>query len=193
VDAPEVPAITTAQLTKAGVIDTSKSSIVARTVIAKPVNVKKPSPLKGATSSDSLESNAKGQTESSARGPSKDTSSFDDGSSDEEDAADRPLKSVIRQSLADTSPDSPFADTQATQVDSSSGPALNTAVSTSRNSLDGKGTHRQRSSVGSTRLLEEALTNAANDSKPQRESTHSRTSSQRNASPFSDANEVKSS
>ncbi|KAL1849791.1 overproduction-induced pheromone-resistant [Paecilomyces lecythidis] len=185
VDAPEVPAITTAQLAKAGVVDTSNSSIVARTVTAKPVNVRKISPLKESTS----QSSAKGQPEPSASQPSKDTSSFDDESSDEEDSA-KPARKSARQSVADSSPDSPFADSHAT---SGSGPAINTAVSTSRNSLDGKGTHRQRSSVGSTRLLEEALTNAAKDSKPERGSSHSRSSSLRNTSPFSDSNEVKSS
>ncbi|GAD97440.1 hypothetical protein ANI_1_500084 [Paecilomyces variotii No. 5] len=184
VDTPEVPAITTAQLAKAGVVDTSNSSIVARTVTAKPVNVRKISPLKESTS----QSDPKGQPESSASQPSKDTSTFDD-SSDEEDAA-KPNRKSVRQSVVDSSPDSPFADSHAT---SGSGPAINTAVSTSRNSLDGKGTHRQRSSVGSTRLLEEALTNAAKDSKPERGSSHSRSSSLRNTSPFSDSNEVKSS
>ncbi|KAJ9354074.1 hypothetical protein DTO282E5_3952 [Paecilomyces variotii] len=190
VDAPEVPAITTAQLAKAGVVETSSSPIVARTVTAKPVNVRKVSPLKDSASSNSPQSSAKGQSESSANQPSEGgTSTFDDESSDEEDSAG-PTRKSVRQSVADTSPDSPFADTHAT---SGSGPAINTAVSTSRNSLDGKGTHRQRSSVGSTRLLEEALTNAARDSKSERGSSHSRSSSLRNTSPFADSNEVKSS
>lgn len=190
VDAPEVPAITTAQLAKAGVVETSSSPIVARTVTAKPVNVRKVSPLKDSASSNSPQSSAKGQPESSANQPSEGgTSTFDDESSDEEDSAG-PTRKSVRQSVADTSPDSPFADTHAT---SGSGPAINTAVSTSRNSLDGKGTHRQRSSVGSTRLLEEALTNAARDSKSERGSSHSRSSSLRNTSPFADSNEVKSS
>lgn len=200
-DAPAVPTITEAQLNKAGI---SNSSIVARTVTAKPVSVHlKKSKNKAPTASnfpaaptaaktrDRPESQAESTaSHSRARQLDNDSSRFDDSSSDEEeeDPHERSRKSGA-PTLIEDSPSitqSPFADSQATKEDS--------GVSYARSSNDGKrtSTHRHRSSQGTNRLLEEAVSNAAKQSGHQRQdSRHSTASSRRGPSPFDDSNEIK--
>ncbi|KAL1999026.1 hypothetical protein VTN02DRAFT_5166 [Thermoascus thermophilus] len=203
-DAPAVPAITEAQLNKAGI---SNSSIVARTVTAKPVSVHfKKSKREAPTASDVPAAPAAAKTRdlpesqaestashSRARQLDSDSSSkLDDSSSgeeDEEDLQERSRKSGA-PTLIEDSPSitqSPFADSQATEEDS--------GVSSARSSTDGRrmSTHRHRSSRGTNRLLEEAVSNAAakQSGHQRQDSRHSTASSRRGPSPFDDSNEIK--
>lgn len=175
-DAPAVPAITPSQLARAEAVKDGPSSIVARTVTAKPVMVRGPSvkkkdglspiPSKMSSKPPTVRSNGTGST------PQFDhnTSTFDGSSSDEDD-------------FDDTRPSSPShtAGTKATAAytvdeDRSNrvGPfqdqpqsSTSSAVSHSRHASAG---HRHRRSASSL--------------------SHHRTPPPRVQSPFSDANEL---
>ncbi|KKK14425.1 hypothetical protein ARAM_000071 [Aspergillus rambellii] len=91
-DAPAVPVITQAQLTKAGITDAnSKSSIVARTVTAKPVMVKGSGKKNNAPAVQTIQEQVEpvsGEAPSRQKSPLQNTTSaFDASSSDEEEAA----------------------------------------------------------------------------------------------------------
>ncbi|KAF9891917.1 hypothetical protein FE257_002880 [Aspergillus nanangensis] len=119
-DAPAVPAITPAQLAKAGVAESnSNSSIVARTVTAKPVMVKGPAKRNPNNSSPAVqtieeqpESSASSSTSPNTKQLETPTSGFDASSSDEEDEAQSATNArrtaVDSQSRASTQ--SPFRD-----------------------------------------------------------------------------------
>ncbi|RAL01821.1 uncharacterized protein BO80DRAFT_44187 [Aspergillus ibericus CBS 121593] len=109
-DAPAVPAITQAQLTKAGITTAnSNSSIVARTVTAKPVMVRGPSKKKktnnasaspGVQTIDEQPETSSAAVSSSPSTKGKDespTSGFDANSSDEEDTAKQSTKAPTNQ------------------------------------------------------------------------------------------------
>lgn len=201
-DAPAVPPITQSQLDKAGI---PNSSIVARTVTAKPVSVHFKKKNKEPTASDfpAAPSAAKtrdrpaSQAESTAshsrtRRLENEGSGFDSSSDEEGDPHERSRRSLHASGTDNVTEDSPadmqspFADTQATKEDSGTSSGVS-----ARNSVDGKrtSTHRHRNSQGSNRLLEEAVTNAARLSGHQKRG--STASSPRGVSPFDDSNEVK--
>ncbi|GES61264.1 hypothetical protein ATEIFO6365_0006072300 [Aspergillus terreus] len=160
-DAPAVPAITPAQLAKAGVAESnSNSSIVARTVIAKPVMVKGTAKKSNNTNTPTVqtieEQPESGTSTSASSHQQTPASGFDASSSDEEDETSTTLsakraetKPGDRQSRASTQ--SPFSDLHAN------------AETNSRTSVH-EGSRSNRSS---------------------------RVSPPRVESPFSDANEVK--
>jgi hypothetical protein len=195
-ETPAVPAITKAQLAKANATEIGNSSIVARTVTAKPVTVrgsvrKKNNPLTSGATAPGVhtieEHSESGPSTTVSRAASRqfdhNASTFDNSSSDEEDETEHSLPSKGSASNTATTPaatisksstttdssnasQSPFKDQPSTDVDSGSSSALN------RQSLDGHGSsHRHRRSMSNNRLLAEIPV--------------------RGESPFSDANEVK--
>lgn len=193
IDAPAVPAITDAQLQKAGKMKPQLSSIVARSVVARPVNVKSsgskpkvPTVSEEEVHSDDSESVA---SHSRAQKFNSQESTFDDSSDDDSDDEineKRHSNSADNIQIAFSSPnEGPFADSNAAgtprvavSTATSIAPSTATeAVSTSRASMDGNhGSHRQRSSIGSTRILENTMAHDA---------------IQRSSSPFDDKHEVK--
>ncbi|KAE8153170.1 hypothetical protein BDV25DRAFT_137246 [Aspergillus avenaceus] len=185
-DAPAVPTITHAQLARAGVTEpNSNSSIVARTVTAKPVMVKgsiKKKNIKGNNNNTNNNQNTTSpaiktieeQSESSNSAPSSmkqppmPTSGFDANSSDEEDSAsNNDKRTEIAKSGSPKSPtviedspaveQSPFKDQPTTQTDRASA-----RLSSRLENEDGSRSNRS-----------------------------SRIPPERTESPFSDANEVK--
>jgi hypothetical protein len=89
-DIPGVPTITEAQLKKANAVGPTNSSIVARSVVARPVNVKKPSPPKVPTVSEE-ELGSEGSSDgSSSLSPASHSrahqSTFDDSSDDDDNS-----------------------------------------------------------------------------------------------------------
>lgn len=197
IDAPAVPAITEAQLQKAINIKPQLSSIVARSVVARPVNVKAsgskpkvPTVSEEETGSDSSES-AASHSRANWNGNSKFEDSSDDGSDDEDHSKKQShTADNIQIALSTPATEGPFADSHQTAtpkltvIPSSSSGTSSTmiagdAVSTSRASLDsnGRSSHRQRPSIGSTRMLENAVAKGE--------------SIQRSSSPFDDQHEIR--
>lgn len=193
IDAPAVPAITEAQLQKAGRMKPQLSSIVARSVVARPVNVKAsgskpkvPTVSEEEVHSDDSESVA---SHSRAKQLKNQESTFDDSSDDSDDEINEKGHSNAADNIqiAFSSPnEGPFADsntagTPRVTVSTATSIATSTAteaVSTSRASMDSNhGSHRQRSSIGSTRMLENAIAHDA--------------TTPRSTSPFDDKHEVK--
>ncbi|GAM41092.1 hypothetical protein TCE0_041f13953 [Talaromyces pinophilus] len=189
IDAPAVPAITEAQLQKAGKMKPQLSSIVARSVVARPVNVKAsgskpkvPTVSEEEVHSDDSESVA---SHSRAKQLKNQESTFDDSSDDSDDEINEKGHSNAADNIqiAFSSPnEGPFADsntagTPRVTVSTATSTATE-AVSTSRASIDSsRGSHRQRSSIGSTRMLENATAHDA--------------TTPRSPSPFDDKHEVK--
>ncbi|KAJ5549465.1 Membrane anchor Opy2 N-terminal [Penicillium frequentans] len=157
-DAPAVPAITSAQLAKAGALQAgnspnSSSSIVARTVMAKPVMVRGPSLKKkdgaNVTSAKEVTISEKPMTSASANSSNQQfdhqTSTFDGNSSDEDDdtvpsspshstntAKKIPSISIMEvdESPLQTSETSPFHDSSSATA--STGPAKRSSRHTDR-------------------------------------------------------------
>lgn len=156
-DAPAVPAITSAQLAKAGAIQAgnspNSSSIVARTVMAKPVMVRGPSLKKkdgaNVTSAKEVTISEKPMTSASANSSNQQfdhqTSTFDGNSSDEDDdtmpsspshstntAKKIPSISIseVDESPSQTSETSPFHDSSSATA--STGPAKRSSRHTDR-------------------------------------------------------------
>lgn len=193
IEAPALPPITEAQLQKAEKTKPKLSSIVARSVVARPVNVKGskskvPTVKEEADSEDSISP----ASHSRARCFDNQDSKFDDSSSDE-DSADEVVdeKAEPVEAAADTiqigiSNEGPFADTNAARtpivtVNNTSATTTTTTTTPSTgaasvNSSDGS-TNRQRSSIASSRMLENSLTQDASE--------------ERSTSPFDDKHEVK--
>lgn len=207
--APAVPLITQAQLNKAEAISPrsttssqNQSSIVARTMVAKPVNVKGPGQAKVPTISEHEPSSGPSQnppnTPVDSPSVQQQDSTFDDSSSDEESLHPRTyIESAVRQSAVPTviedSPavrQSPFADPQANAVTSGSS-TLNPTSAAQTSS------HRHRGSLGSNRAMDDAtsdITPESNNGKPSSMGTApSPLSASRSLSPFSDDNEVQKS
>ncbi|KAE8384623.1 hypothetical protein BDV23DRAFT_166479, partial [Aspergillus alliaceus] len=189
-DAPAVPAITQAQLARAGVVQSnSNSSIVARTVTAKPVMVKGSIKKKNITNNNNNNTNNSNSTTpgsspavptiaerpestmaaSSTQPPSGPTSGFDTNSSDEEDGATRHAKQT-EPAKGVAPPKSP------TVIEDS--PAVE--QSPFKDQLDAQ-TNRRASARLSSRLETDEGT---------RSNRSSRIPPERTESPFSDANEV---
>lgn len=193
IDTPAVPAITEAQLQKAGRVKPQLSSIVARSVVARPVNVKgSGSKPKVPTVTEEVDSDETDSVASHSRAKRMDNqdSKFDDSSDD--DGSDEDEKAELSEAMAGSiqigiSNEGPFADAHSTATPTvtistatSTIPSTTTeAVSTSRASLDGPtaSNHRQRSSIGSNRMLENTI--AQDDA------------GERSPSPFDDQHEVK--
>jgi hypothetical protein len=194
IDAPAVPTITEAQLQKASKMKPQLSSIVARSVVARPVNVKGsgskpkvPTVTEEEVHSDDSESVA---SHSRAKQLNNQESNFDDSSDDDNDEE---INEKGQSSAGDSiqialsSPnEGPFADSNiagtprvTVSTATSIAPSTTTeAVSTSRASMDSNhGSHRQRTSIGSTRMLENAIAHDA--------------TTQRSSSPFDDQHEIK--
>lgn len=185
-DAPAVPAITPAQLAKAGVTDADNSnqnsSIVARGMMARPVMVK------GASQkSDDIDSTSPAvqtieeQRETGSSAPASQSgpdtqfdhskSAFDASSSDDDDSP------TAGPGASHDSKQSPFQDQPAAEASGMTS-ALN------RQSVDGgRSAHRHRKSASSGLLMGEALEGS--------KSNRSSKMLSRVESPFSDANEVK--
>ncbi|KAE8376758.1 hypothetical protein BDV26DRAFT_229027 [Aspergillus bertholletiae] len=188
-DAPAVPAITQAQLARAGISEShTSSSIVARTVTAKPVMVKgsikkknkgtnnsntttptsTPSAPSPAVQTIQEQSESSTSSASSTKPPSGPTSGFDDHSSDEEGASAKHIQPKKGGSPAPKSPtvieDSPAVDQSPFQDQ------LNTQA------------NRRASARLSSRLEADEGTGS---------NRSSRIPLERTESPFSDANEVK--
>ncbi|KAH8424355.1 uncharacterized protein LDX57_002106 [Aspergillus melleus] len=182
-DAPAVPAITQAQLAKAGVANpNANSSIVARTMVAKPVMVrgssKKKNVNKNDTKSPAVQTISE-RSESSASTPNKaadqSTSGFDASSSEDEADASRPTPSDAKPS--ETAQSEPQSRAPTVIEDS---PAINQGPFTDQLTTEAD---TRRTSRTSSHL-------ETNDG------TRSNRSSRgpppaRVESPFSDANEVK--
>lgn len=209
---PAVPAITQAQLSKAGAISPgsttssqSQSPIVARTMVARPVNVKGPQSQVPTISEDGP-SSAPAQNppntpvDSRNSQPVAGDSTFDDSSSEEEEESLHPhtyQQTAVRQSAVPTviedSPavrQSPFADPNANAVSSgSSSLTPNTAAQGS--------SHRHRGSLGSNRAMDAAAHDVSPDSNSGKRSSLGTAPSplpaSRSLSPFSDENEVQKS
>ncbi|RDH32832.1 hypothetical protein BDQ94DRAFT_41370 [Aspergillus welwitschiae] len=185
-DAPAVPAITQAQLAKAGVTTTTaNSSIVARTVTAKPVMVRGASKKKNNNASASpavqtIEEQPETNSAAASKSPSTQgkeetpTSGFDANSSDEEDSAPK------------TTPAQNASKTETAKEETQSRPATviedSPAVSQSPFQDQPAETDR-RASARASSLLERPEGTQSNRS--------SRHLPPRVESPFSDANEVK--
>lgn len=172
-DAPAVPAITSSQLAKAEALAPSpsnqsnnSSSIIARTVMAKPVMVRGNSVKKGNKKTDASENlsvGASANSNTNSQQFSHNTSTFDESSSEDDDD-DEEIEAVIQQA-------------QPTQVQ------------------QGQNSQLAKSKFGSSKLVELADTSSnANLSTPSAAgSKHSSASSRSPArveSPFSDANEL---
>lgn len=160
-EAPMVPPFPNAQLSHVGM---GNSSIIARSVVARPVNVRRPSKKVPVVSEETKEPNQPTEPPSSAA--SKPATKNDDNS---------PSAQM-----------GPFSDMRPTLIVSDL-PSVDGAVSSARNSRIGSinSNHRQRSSVGSSRLYQEAPTNMPNLS------TAKDSSTERSESPFSDVHAVK--
>lgn len=207
--APAVPEITQAQLNKAEAISPgsttssqNQSSIVARTMVARPVNVKGPQ-TQVPTISEDAPSSAPVQNppntpvdDSRNSQPFAGDSTFDDTSSDDEESLHPHTyqQTTVRQSAVPTviedSPavrQSPFADSQANAVSSGSS-TLNPTSATQGSS------HRHRGSLGSNRAMDDATSAITPDSNNGKRSSlgtaPSPLSASRSLSPFSDDNEV---
>jgi protein OPY2 len=201
-DAPAVPAITEAQLTRAGM---ASSSIIARSVIARPVNVTKKAsrpkvPTLQEESHDSGDSDSSPSSSAPKDSPSRATgransneSNFESSSDDEEDHSHRQMASASSRPKivheidgSSSSKMGPFSDQQPTLIMSQRPTGGVGGTSSSRQSHHSKtgSSHRQRSSAGSNRLREEAAANSANLTATKRSGT------ERSDSPFSDAHAV---
>ncbi|CRG88406.1 hypothetical protein PISL3812_05436 [Talaromyces islandicus] len=186
-DAPAVPAITEAQLQKAGA-KMPGSSIVARSVVARPVNVKGSSkPKVPVVSEEEVESDSTESVASHSRGKHLDTqnSKFDDSSDDEDDSESKtptgPASHNIQISLsAPNDAEGPFSDqsaavstpttTTTSSTPSEAHPPSNANANTNTNTNAGS-TNQQRASLSSVQML-----------------AHE---NQRSSSPFDDEHEVK--
>lgn len=169
--APAVPAITTAQLHKAQQNTLGVSSIVARSGVARPVNVGKP--------------RSKPDTISEEGDKSIPTVTVEDASGSAEESNSNGNRRQSSQSNAVTEIDdspavrqSPFADPQSPIEKSSKPTGTSSAIPEEMSSQEGgdsrrASTHRKRNSQSSAQLLQEA------------------DPSKRSASPFGDENEVK--
>ncbi|QGA22215.1 hypothetical protein EYB26_009931 [Talaromyces marneffei] len=182
VEAPAVPAITEAQLQKAGKMKPQLSSIVARSVVARPVNVK----ASGSKPKVPTVSEEEVASQSQPKQLNNSESTFDDSSDDDSDAE---INEKGQSSAGDniqiafSSPnEGPFADsniagTPKVTVSTAASIAPSTAtetVSTSRTSMDSNhDPHRQRTSI----MLENAIAPGA--------------TIQRSPSPFDDQHEIK--
>ncbi|OKL57972.1 hypothetical protein UA08_06792 [Talaromyces atroroseus] len=191
IDAPAVPAITEAQLQKAGRVGPQLSSIVARSVVARPVNVKGSKP-KVPTVTEEVDSDSTESVASHTRAKrfnnqdSKfDDSSDEDSSDDEKGDATEAMANSIQIGISPATNEGPFADahaagtpavtvstTNTTNTTSSTPSAAAEAVTTSHTSSE-----RQRSSIGSSRMLENTI--------------YQDPTTERSASPFDDHHEVK--
>lgn len=173
--APAVPAITPAQLAKAGITDTN-SSIVARGMTAKPVMVKGSGQKSNASSSTSPAIREQTEPSSSGTSPQAQNTQFDHDKSafamsSSEDEGSSAKHDIETQSS--TSNQSPFQDPETTDASST---ALN-HQNDSKTSV-----HRHRKSASSGLIM--------NDINDQLSTTNSQVLT-RVESPFSDANEVK--
>ncbi|RAK72530.1 uncharacterized protein BO72DRAFT_271962 [Aspergillus fijiensis CBS 313.89] len=182
-DAPAVPAITQAQLAKAGLsAATTNSSIVARTVTAKPVMVRGASKKKKETTngptgvqtieeqSETTSSNVSRSTSTKQSDPVP-TSGFDASSSDEEETPKR-----SSQARSDNAP-------EAAKTDAQSRPATVIEDSPAVSQSPFQDHARAEPSARASSLLETPEGTRSNRS--------SRHIPPRVESPFSDANEVK--
>lgn len=146
----------------------ANSPFVARSVVAKPVNLTK----SGSNKSKSTKSAKSTIGESSLRKMSIHHSGFDDTSSEEESDTEIDTKKATPTQAAPRATESPFADEAATTPVASS-----SAIDPEgRRSSDGTSTpsHRHSRSTGSKAMLETASKRTSRD-----------------ASPFSDENEIK--
>lgn len=181
IDAPAVPAITDAQLQKAGA-KMGGSSIVARSVVARPVNVKGSSkPKVPVVSEEEVDSDSTESVASHSRGKRFDNqnSKFDDSSDDEDDSGSKTPTGAshnIQISLSTPSEtEGPFSDRLAavstpttTTTSSSSTPSETRPSNTNTNAGS---PNPQRASLSSVQML-----------------AHE---NQRSSSPFDDEHEVK--
>ncbi|KAH8694188.1 hypothetical protein BGW36DRAFT_217820 [Talaromyces proteolyticus] len=183
-DAPAVPAITNAQLQKAGV---PHSSIVARSVVARPVNVKASSkPKVPVVSEEEIDSDSSESIASHSRGKRFDNqnSKFEDSSDDEDDGSTTPT-GPSSQSIQISLSEGPFSDqprtpssitithTAATPTTATSPSTAATTTQTIPDETPGPARAGQRSSLASVKML-------AHES-----------ATQRSSSPFDDEHEVK--
>lgn len=178
-DAPAVPAITPAQLAKAGVTE-SNSSIVARSVTAKPVMVKGAGQKN--TTSPAVQT-IQEQSESSSNHAASDgqfdhdKSTFEISSSDDED----------EPGAKSTDPSTPNPETQSTTTHQSpfqdQPPVEVTTSAVNRQSESHRSAQRHRKSASSGLIVSDI-------SDGRRSSRHSQPPA-RVESPFSDANELK--
>lgn len=201
IETPAVPAITEAQLQRAEKLGPQLSSIVARSVVARPVNVKGsgskpnvPTVTEEEVEADDTDTAA---TRLQAKRMTNQKSGFDDSSDDDSDDDEINEKGDLHEAeghdiqiaLSTPTSEGPFSDRHATgtptvtisstTASTPSAPSIATeGVSTSRASMDGNGsTHRQRTSIGSSRMLENTISQDA--------TIH------RSSSPFDDQHEVK--
>ncbi|KAK2759929.1 hypothetical protein FQN54_002665 [Arachnomyces sp. PD_36] len=204
--APAVPMITQAQLNKADAmsprsVTSNQSSIVARTMVARPVNVKGSSHTKVPTIAEDGPSTAPAQNppNTPVESPHVGDSTFDDSSSDGESLrprrygdTDTTRKSTVPTVIEDSPAvkQSPFADSQADAVTSGSS-TLNPTSAAQGSS------HRHRGSLGSNRALDDATSDITPESNNGKRSSMgtapSPLSASRSLSPFSDENEVQKS
>ncbi|EEP81247.1 predicted protein [Uncinocarpus reesii 1704] len=193
---PAVPAITVTQMNKANAVAAKLeqsdklpvgSSIVARTAVARPINVTKPK-YKKAAEDEKTHSATTPIDEDDVNSPQGDTASFPVELASRQKVEGHQSKSKARDSVhstavtvIDDSPTEkhgPFADTNRPVRPSATSSAIPEEISNpSRRSIDSKGTsaHRQRNSQSSNRLLDRRGDPASQG---------------RQNSPFSDDNEV---
>lgn len=182
-DAPAVPAITEAQLQKAGA-KVPGSSIVARSVVARPVNVKGSSkPKVPVVSEEEVDSDATESVASHSRGKRFDNqnSKFDDSSDEEDDetGSKTPTAHNIQISLStpnDT--EGPFSDSAAPAI---STPTTTTTTATSSSSTPSEEQAPSHENTGSTNAQRASLSSV-------QMLAHE---NQRSSSPFDDEHEVK--
>ncbi|KAL2825016.1 hypothetical protein BDW59DRAFT_76149 [Aspergillus cavernicola] len=172
-DAPAVPAITQSQLAKAGVVDANtKSSIVARTVTAKPVMVKtigKKSNTSNTPTVQPIQEQSESGPESSSNQNPPTNSSFDVSSSSDSDPTLGPAANERTSTHAETGNSARRSRTSTVIEDS---PAINQSPFNDQRPTE---TNRRQSS-----LLE-----------GHRSNRHSGAPPPRVESPFADVNEVK--
>lgn len=185
IEAPAVPAITEAQLQKAGKMKPQLSSIVARSVVARPVNVKGSKPKVPTVTEEETPEDDSGSAASHSRAKrfNNQNSKFDDSSDDESDEEEvnekgKSAEGAVNSIQIGITSEGPFSD--AHSAGTPSAPSISTeAAVTSRASPDGtnNSTQGQRTSVGSSRMLESTI--SQDDV------------SKRSQSPFDDQHEVK--
>jgi protein OPY2 len=175
IEAPAVPAITEAQLQKAGRVKPQLSSIVARSVVARPVNVKGSKPKVIPTVTEEVDSDGTESVASHTRAKrfNNQDSKFDD-SSDEEGSDDEKGEAIadsIQIGISASTNEGPFADANAAST-----PTVTVSNSTAP-STPATEAVSSRASIASNRMLENTI--------------YQDPTTERSASPFDDKHEVK--
>jgi hypothetical protein len=177
-DAPAVPAITQSQLQKAGA-KIQGSSIVARSVVARPVNVKASSkPKVPVVSEEEVDSDSTESVASHSRAKRFDNqrSKFDDSSDDEDNSGSTtptgPAPHSIQISLSTPNEtEGPFSDSAAPALSTSTSSSSTPSTEHAPSHANTGSTNPQRASLSSEQML-----------------SHE---NQRSSSPFDDEHEVK--